>query len=110
MDSASLLPPAAIPMLRGRTSKARRLRHDDRSGGREGAPRFGLHRYEEGYGRARDAGAGGAEEGSLLGPPVCVPRQESLDAEDPVLGWQRPLSIYQAYRSRQLCLADDGRL
>ena len=30
-----------------------------------------------------------AQEGSVLGSSVCLPRQEGIDAEDPVLGRQR---------------------
>jgi hypothetical protein len=45
----------------------------------------------------------------VLGSSVCLPRQEGIDAEDPVLRWQWSLLVHQADRPGPLCLAGDGR-
>src|SRR5262249_41806369 len=98
--------PAAILRRSGDTSHSkRRARDADHSFGLEDPPGARSHRYEEGLRQPRRAGAGGAQEGSVLGSFVCFPRQKGGHDENSVLGRQWTVSLHQATAARPLHLA-----
>src|SRR5215831_11805720 len=61
------------------------------------------HRHAQGLPRC--PGAGGAQEGCVLGSSLRLPRQEGRHDEDPVLGWERILSVRQAAAAGPLYMA-----
>jgi acetyl esterase/lipase len=58
--------------------------------------------------KACHADPGTSEKGSLLGSSVRVPRQERIASEDPVLGWDGVVPVYQAHRSWKFLVAAHG--
>jgi hypothetical protein len=70
---------------------------------------LGYTDMRKGTRRTCDSHPGTSEEGSVLGSSVRLPRQECIALEDPVLEWDRAVSLHQADRPCEVVTPDEAR-